>query len=60
MCSLVLTDPETDGLNLSSIRLLCCGSMPMSEELMSRSKARFQCGVVETHGHTEAGANDLT
>jgi len=60
MYSLLLADPDIDGFDLSSIKLLQCGSAPVPEELMSRIKVRFGCDPVETYGLTEAGANVLT
>ena len=60
MYSLLLADPDIDRVDVSSIKLLQCGSAPVPEELMTRIKARFQCDVVETYGLTEAGANVLT
>jgi acyl-CoA synthetase (AMP-forming)/AMP-acid ligase II len=60
MYSLLLAHPEIDRVDVSSIKLLQCGSAPVPEELMTRIKDRFHCDVVETYGLTEAGANVLT
>ncbi len=46
--------------DLSSLRLLMCGSAPVSEELMRKIHEHFPCEVVETYGLTEGGANVLT
>ncbi len=46
--------------DLSSLKLLMCGSAPVSEELMRKIHQHFGCEVVETYGLTEGGANVLT
>ncbi len=43
--------------DVSSIRLVLCGSAPVPEELMAALIERFTCDVVEGYGLTEGGAN---
>lgn len=46
--------------DLSSIRLLICGSAPVPEELMEALGRNFDADVVESYGLTEGGANVVT
>ncbi len=46
--------------DVSSIRLLLCGSAPVPEELMAALTNQFGCDVVEGYGLTEGGANVIS
>lgn len=60
MYSLLLADPLLKEVDVSSVKLLKCGSAPVPAELMATIIATFNCEVVETYGMTESGANILT
>lgn len=60
MYSLLLADPELDRFDVSSIEVLCCGSAPVPEELLTRILTRFRCELCETYGLTEGGANVIS
>jgi long-chain acyl-CoA synthetase len=58
MFSLLLAQREALArYDVSSIRLMLCGSAPVPEELMAALHERFKCDVVEGYGLTEGGAN---
>jgi acyl-CoA synthetase (AMP-forming)/AMP-acid ligase II len=46
--------------DVGSLRLLLCGSAPVSAELMAALHREFHCDVVEGYGLTEGGANVIT
>lgn len=46
--------------DVSSLRLVSCGSAPVSAELMKDLMREFGCHVVEGYGLTEGGANVVT
>ncbi|MBI3247285.1 MAG: AMP-binding protein [Deltaproteobacteria bacterium] len=49
---------DVDGsFDLSSIRLLTCGSAPLSPETLRRFQERFGCTLVERYGLTETAIN---
>lgn len=61
MFSLLLARHErSPGRDLSSIRLLLCGSAPVPEELMTALGRVFDADLVESYGLTEGGANVVT
>jgi acyl-CoA synthetase (AMP-forming)/AMP-acid ligase II len=58
MFSLLLAQREALArYDVSSMRLMLCGSAPVPEELMVALQERFKCEVVEGYGLTEGGAN---
>lgn len=58
MFSLLLAQREALArYDISSMRLMLCGSAPVPEELMVALQERFRCEVVEGYGLTEGGAN---
>lgn len=61
MFSLLLARHErAPGRDLSSIKLLVCGSAPVPEELMLALGRHFEADLVESYGLTEGGANVVT
>lgn len=46
--------------DVRSLRVLLCGSAPVSAELMAALQREFHCDVVEGYGLTEGGANVIT
>jgi acyl-CoA synthetase (AMP-forming)/AMP-acid ligase II len=58
MFSLLLAQREALArYDVSSMRLMLCGSAPVPDELMTALYERFHCEVVEGYGLTEGGAN---
>jgi acyl-CoA synthetase (AMP-forming)/AMP-acid ligase II len=59
MYTLLLSHPDVQRRDLSSIELIECGSAPVPPELLRIMVQRFGVEPVETYGLTEAGANVL-
>lgn len=49
-----LDQPETAGLDFSTMKLVSYGGSPISEELMERARATFGCRFQQLFGMTEA------
>lgn len=60
MYSQLLASYDRNRHDVSSLRLLSCGSAPVSSELMASLIRQFRCEVVEGYGLTEGGANVIT
>jgi long-chain acyl-CoA synthetase len=60
MFSQLLARYDSSDHDVSSLRLLSCGSAPVSAELMASLIRQFRCDVVEGYGLTEGGANVIT
>jgi long-chain acyl-CoA synthetase len=60
MFALLLQQMARGAYDVSSLRLLLCGSAPVTAELMAAIERDFGCVVVEGYGLTEGGANVTT
>ncbi len=50
---MLMNAPEIAGADLSSMRTLSYGASPISDDLLLRAKARFQCNFIQFYGMTE-------